>query len=185
VLRRRADLASAIRAGVAERVCSGKSKSPADAFAKLAPLDQILPSPPEWLIHQLALQWMTPTERATERGATLRLHLRDSFGRGTELQMLCAMAGLPVLPSSGNSHLVMRQYIFAAVSAYAVQQPDIFPPADSAPAAMWWEEDSNSVVPSMTPTIRAAIQRAVDSAVAEVNHAPAAVAGIMHYKKQN
>ena len=56
-----------------------------EAFAKLALLDQILPCPPEWLVHQLALQWMAPVSSGAEakRGATLE-SLRTGMQYGRE-----------------------------------------------------------------------------------------------------
>ena len=175
VLRRRAEFVAGIRARVDKAIKGGQTQN--QAREKLQPLAQILPSPPEWLIHQLAVQWMPPVSAGEKRGATLRLHLRDSF-RGTDLQMLCAMAGLPVLPSPDNKHIRMRQYIFAAVRAYALGNPDIFPAAAAAAGAVtlpswWWENDPHSNAPEMTGHTRAAIAQAVRSAVDEVEGAPA------------
>ena len=89
---------------------------------------------------------MRPTEKDSDRVATLRLHLRSSFGRGTELQLLCAMPGLPVLPSSGNNYLRMRQYLLAAVRFYAQRNPTIL---DGEPSRVWWpwEGDTVELVP--------------------------------------
>ena len=162
VLRKRQELV----AGIRQRVQQSNAGVDA-AIAALTPLDQLLPSPPDVLLHQMALQWMAPvaTDSSEPRGATLHLHLRESFSKGTELQLLCAMADLPVLPSTTNNSYRMGRYLFAAVRLYAEQNEQIF--RDGPPSCVGWEGDDN--VPTLTTSTRQAIARAAADAVREID----------------
>ena len=169
VLRKREALVAAIRAGVQR---SGKGA--AAAVAALLPLEQLLPSPPEALIHQMALLWMAPVaaDSAEPRGAPLRLHLRQSFSKGTELQLLCAMAGLPVLPASGNNQYYMGKYLYAAVRLYAEQNEHLFA-EPATPATVAWDATP------LTDHLCTAVAKAAREAVREVE-ATRTEAGHMH-----
>ena len=109
---------------------------------------------------------------AASAGASVRDPLR-----GTELQMLCAMAGLPVLPASANNHSRLHRYLFAAVHSYALANPSIFPADGSTPKQVWWENDTHTP-PQMTEERQEAIARAVRAATQEV--AIDAPPGYMH-----
>ena len=117
---KRQELVVAIRSKYADAV---KRSGKAAAWKTLTPLEQILPSPPDQLIHNMALLWAQaePSGSTKERGHALRVHLRTSFHRGTELQMLCAMAGLRVLPARDNNHWTMAQSLLSTVLEYAAQ----------------------------------------------------------------
>ena len=147
----------------------------AKAWNTLSPLEQLLPSPPEWLIHQLALQWMAPPAAATAssaaaaqqkprpRGISAR-YVRELFTRGTDLQLLCAMAGLPVLSSTAAHLPLMAKCLHAAVRLYAEQNPHVFA-SEHGHEVLWEGEDC----PAMTETTRAATTRAVQEATRQVH----------------
>jgi hypothetical protein len=58
--------------------------------------------------------------------AVLNQRLRDCHLSGTELQILCAMTGLPVLSCGPNNPPLMGRYLCSAVQVYAEQNPSIF-----------------------------------------------------------
>ena len=132
-------------------------------WESLSPLEQLLPSPPEWLIHQLALQWMghTAATAASPRRSMASVRgVRQAFSRGTELQLLCAMAGLPVLPSTESTTPLMAGYLHSAVRVYADQNPHIFTTTAVSRGIQW---DGDCAI--MTVSTRLAIDRAKQYAI--------------------
>jgi len=111
-------------------------------WSKLTPLEQLLPCPPSSLLHQLAAQWMQKLPGSDEprgpcgEGLSIQA-VRDCF-LGSELRLLSAMAGLPVLIASSSGAQRMAKTLLTAVHLYAERYPALLA---LGPSDIWWEGD--------------------------------------------
>jgi hypothetical protein len=74
----------------------------------------------------IAANALRSSNRGGRRTSVSARSLRECFTRGTELQPLCAMAGLPVLASTANNGPQMARSLHTAVRLDAEQNPQIF-----------------------------------------------------------